>query len=85
MRFLLPGTVHGDDYLLIFESALRQPLRADEVEISKNLIRMLETFAETGKLAYDKCKLRNNVGEEKLQLLDIKRDSCENLQVDRFP
>lgn len=82
---LFPGTVHGDDYLLIFESAIRQPLRADEVEISKNLIRMLESFAETGKLAYDKCELRNNVGEEKLQLLAIKRDTCENLQLYRFP
>lgn len=77
--------MHGDDYLLIFDGAIRQPLRADELEISKNLISMLERFVETGKLAYAKCELRNNVGEQQLQLLSIKRETCENLQLNGLP
>lgn len=79
------GSVHGDDYFLIFENAVREPLRPDEKVISKNLIKMLEGFVERGSLIYADCVFANNVDQKQLQLLAIKRDRCEDLQVDHYP
>ncbi|KAH8419064.1 hypothetical protein KR222_003238, partial [Zaprionus bogoriensis] len=87
MAIMFPslGSVHGDDFLLIFENSIRQPLRPDEREISKHLIGMVQRFAKSGTLVYNKCQFQDNIGEKKLQLLAIKRDSCENLQLENFP
>ncbi|KAH8419199.1 hypothetical protein KR222_010425, partial [Zaprionus bogoriensis] len=79
------GSVHGDDYFLMFENAVRVPIRPDEKLISKNFIKMLEAFAQGGTLAYDDCVFANNVGQQQLQLVSIKRDRCEELHVDHFP
>ncbi|KAH8419200.1 hypothetical protein KR222_010424, partial [Zaprionus bogoriensis] len=79
------GSVHGDDYFLIFENAIRVPVRPDEKIISKNFIKMLEAFAQGGSLAYADCVFANNVGQRQLQLVSIKRDRCEELHVDHFP
>nr|BAL14564.1 esterase [Drosophila virilis] len=77
------GSGHWDDFFLIFDNPVRHPLRSDEKIISKNLIRMIESFvqSENGTLTYDNCVLRDNVAQEQLKLLSIKRNSCEVLQV----
>ncbi|XP_064540172.1 esterase-5B-like [Drosophila montana] len=79
------GTGHGDDYVLIFDKPNTQ-LRADEKIISKNLISMLEDFVQrdNGSLNYDTCVFRDNVGQNMLQLLDIKSNSCVNMEVNLF-
>ncbi|XP_062123750.1 esterase-5B-like [Drosophila sulfurigaster albostrigata] len=78
------GTLHGDDYFLIFGNRIRQP-RLDEDVISRNLIKMLENFAQTGILIYDKCVFQDNVGQKQFQLMSIQRDKCMQLQLDEFP
>ncbi|XP_017021360.1 esterase-5B-like [Drosophila kikkawai] len=82
------GTVHGDDYFLIFENGLRNPqLRPDEEVISKNFIKMLGDFAvsDKGILTYGECTFQDNVGSETFNLLSITRDGCENKQYVEFP
>lgn len=79
---LLIGTGHGDDYVLIFDKPTSQP-REDEKIISKNFIRFLEEFVQSdnGSPTYDACVFPNNIGEEQLQLLLIKTNSCEILKL----
>lgn len=79
------GAVHGDDYFLIFDSPIRQPIRRDEKVISKNLVKMLEDFVQTGAVTYDNCEFRDNVDQKLFQLVSIKSDKCVHLQVDQFP
>ncbi|XP_034487512.1 esterase-5B-like [Drosophila innubila] len=79
------GTGHGDDYFMIMSSPIRGHLRADEKVISWKLIKMLEQFAETGTLAYDNCKFRDNVGQNQYQLVIIQRIGCHLRQVDELP
>ncbi|KAH8255232.1 hypothetical protein KR038_006552, partial [Drosophila bunnanda] len=82
------GTVHGDDYFLIFDNVARNPqLRPDEEVISKNFIKMLADFAvsEEGTLTYGECTFQDNVGSETFNLLKITRDGCENKQYVEFP
>ncbi|EDW40256.1 Est-5B [Drosophila persimilis] len=82
------GTVHGDDYFLIFENIVREPqLRSDEETISRNFLKMLNDFvlSENGTLAFGACVFQDNVGSSKLQLLSITRNGCENLELESFP
>nr|O16170.1 RecName: Full=Esterase-5B; Short=Est-5B; AltName: Full=Carboxylic-ester hydrolase 5B; Short=Carboxylesterase-5B; Flags: Precursor [Drosophila miranda]AAB70221.1 carboxylesterase-5B [Drosophila miranda]AAX13095.1 esterase 5B [Drosophila miranda] len=82
------GTVHGDDYFLIFENIVREPqLRSDEEIISRNFLKMLNDFvlSENGTLAFGTCDFQDNVGSSKLQLLSITRNGCENLELESFP
>ncbi|KAH8367276.1 hypothetical protein KR200_008108 [Drosophila serrata] len=82
------GTVHGDDYFLIFENMVRNPqLRPDEEIISKNFIKMLADFAvsKEGTLTYAECTFQDNVDSETFNLLSITRDGCENRQFVEFP
>nr|AAA28515.1 esterase-5B [Drosophila pseudoobscura] len=82
------GTVHGDDYFLIFENIVREPqLRSDEEIISRNFLKMLNDFvlSENGTLAFGTCVFQDNVGSSKLQLLSITRNGCENLELESFP
>ncbi|KAH8364855.1 hypothetical protein KR084_012629 [Drosophila pseudotakahashii] len=82
------GTVHGDDYFLIFENIVRDPqLRPDEEIISRNFINMLADFSgsENGILKYGECVFQDNVGSEKFNLLSIDREGCENKQYVQFP
>ncbi|KAH8312755.1 hypothetical protein KR044_012671, partial [Drosophila immigrans] len=79
------GSVHGDDYFLIFDSTIRQPVRNDEKLVSKNLIKMLEDFVQSGTMTYANCTFGDNVGRKKYNLVSIKRDRCEHLEVDQFP
>lgn len=46
---------------------------------------MLEGFAERGTAVYADCVFANNVDQKQLQFVVIKRDSCNDLQLDRFP
>ncbi|KAH8359512.1 hypothetical protein KR093_007350 [Drosophila rubida] len=78
------GTVHGDDYFLMFGNRLRVP-RSDETVISRQLIEMLVEFAQSETLKYDNCVFSDNVGQEQFQLVSIQRDKCEQLQVNEFP
>ncbi|XP_034656812.1 esterase-5A [Drosophila subobscura] len=79
------GTVHGDDVFLIFNvpfvPATRRP---DEQIISRNFIKMLESFAlsSNDSLTYGDCVFQNNVGSKRMQLLSITRGGCENKQLD---
>ncbi|XP_017071280.1 esterase 6 [Drosophila eugracilis] len=82
------GTIHGDDYFLIFGNLVRNPLlRSDEKRISKNFINMLADFAvsKQGILKFGDCTFEDNVGSEKFNLLFINRDGCENKQYVQFP
>ncbi|ALC45773.1 maker173 [Drosophila busckii] len=77
------GAAHGDDMFMIFESPLRAPLRADEQQITKHFIKMIEDAAQTdGIMAYSNCVFQNNAGQSQLQLMAIRSNGCENLQVD---
>lgn len=82
---ILLGTGHGDDYFLIMDSPIREPLRADEKVISWKLIKMLERFVETGTLVYDNCEFPDNVGQKQYQLVVIQRNGCHLAQVDELP
>nr|AAD39962.1 esterase 6 [Drosophila melanogaster] len=82
------GTVHGDDYFLIFENFVRDvEMRPDEQIISRNFINMLADFAssDNGSLKYGECDFKDNVGSEKFQLLAIYIDGCQNRQHVEFP
>ncbi|XP_034487505.1 esterase-5B-like isoform X1 [Drosophila innubila] len=79
------GSVHGDDYFLIFENSVRQINRPDEKVISKNLIKMLEDFAQGDTVRYDNCVLRDNLDQKEFQLLSINIHGCVNMQVNEFP
>uniref|UniRef100_A0A6P4FPN7 Esterase-6-like n=1 Tax=Drosophila rhopaloa TaxID=1041015 RepID=A0A6P4FPN7_DRORH len=82
------GTVHGDDYFLIFENVVRDAqLRPDEERISRNFINMLADFAlsDKGTLTFGDCVFQDNVGSEKFNLLAIDRNGCENKQYAEFP
>ncbi|KAH8419012.1 hypothetical protein KR222_000770, partial [Zaprionus bogoriensis] len=81
------GTVHCDDTLLIYNATFRGTLRPDEEIISRNLIQMIEGFAacDQGLMAYDNCQLVNNLGQKKLQVTLIKRDGCENQELEVLP
>nr|AAU05621.1 carboxylesterase 6 [Drosophila teissieri] len=82
------GTVHGDDYFLIFENSVREAeLRPDEKIISRNFINMLADFAlsDHGVLKYGECVFKDNVGSEKFELLSIHKAGCENKQYVEFP
>ncbi|XP_052845028.1 esterase-5B [Drosophila gunungcola] len=82
------GTVHGDDYFLIFENVVRDPqLRPDEKSISRNFISMLADFAlsDNGTLTYGECVFQDNVGSEKFNLLLIGKNGCQNKQYVQFP
>ncbi|KAH8250975.1 hypothetical protein KR026_001830 [Drosophila bipectinata] len=77
------GTVHGDDFFLIFDvGSLRGAIRPDEEIISRNFIRMLEDFSlsDNGSLTFGSCVFEDNVGREHLQHLRITRNGCKNEQ-----
>ncbi|XP_062123234.1 uncharacterized protein LOC133836658 [Drosophila sulfurigaster albostrigata] len=82
---ILLGTGHGDDYFLMMNNPIREPLRSDEKVISWNFVKMLERFIITGKLVYDNCEFRDNVGEKQFQLVVIQRNGCHLTQVDELP
>ncbi|XP_033158613.1 esterase P isoform X2 [Drosophila mauritiana] len=82
------GTVHGDDFFLIFNTAaFRTGIRPDEEVISKKFIRMLEDFAlnDKGTLTFGGCNFRNNVNSKEYQVLRISRNACKNEEYARFP
>ncbi|KAH8239925.1 hypothetical protein KR032_009399 [Drosophila birchii] len=86
--FLFIGTVHGDDYFLMFNNVIRNPqLRPDEEVIFKNFVKMLADFAvnDEGILTYGECTFQDNVDSETFNLLSITRDGCENKQYVEFP
>ncbi|KAH8316736.1 hypothetical protein KR074_001571 [Drosophila pseudoananassae] len=79
------GTVHGDDFFLIFDvGSFRAAIRPDEEIISRNFIRMLEDFSlsDNGTLTFSSCVFEDNVGREHLQQLRITRNGCKNEQFD---
>nr|AAU05624.1 yEst-6 [Drosophila erecta] len=82
------GTVHGDDFFLIFNPGLFQKYkRPDEEVISKKFIKMLEDFArnDEGALTFGECIFRNNVNSEEYQVQRISRNACKNEQYAEFP
>ncbi|KAH8270425.1 hypothetical protein KR018_009950, partial [Drosophila ironensis] len=82
------GTVHGDDYFLIFENIVRDPqLRPDEERLSRDFIKMLEEFAtsDSGILSFGECTFQDNVGSDKFNLLSITSNGCKNKQFTEFP
>ncbi|KAH8322746.1 hypothetical protein KR059_004704 [Drosophila kikkawai] len=82
------GTVHGDDFFLIFDlGALRTSIRPDEQVISGQFIKMLEDFAlsDNGELIFGNCQLRNNINSEHFQFLRIIKHVCINEEYSQFP
>lgn len=79
------GTAHGDDYFLMMNGAIREPLRPDEKIISWKFVKMVEGFFETGQFVYDNCVFQDNVGKKQFELVVIQRTVCKNLQADRLP
>ncbi|XP_034488753.1 esterase-5B-like [Drosophila innubila] len=77
------GTVHGDDFFLMFGKQLQDTLPSDKKIISQNFIQMMEDFAQCpdGALNYANCKFNDNRKQEQMQLLSITRSGCENLEV----
>lgn len=80
----LTGTVHGDDFFLMFGKQLLGSLPSDMKIVSQNFIQMMEDFVQfsDGVLNYANCKFNDNRKQEKVQLLSITRSGCENLEVD---
>ncbi|KAH8255233.1 hypothetical protein KR038_006553 [Drosophila bunnanda] len=75
------GTVHGDDFILIFDlGALRTTIRPDEEVISGKFMKMLEdfAFADDGELIFGNCQFQNNVNSENFQVLRIIKHVCIN-------
>ncbi|XP_020812128.1 esterase P-like [Drosophila serrata] len=82
------GTVHADDFCLIFEHGRpRSALRPDEEMIAENFIKMLENFAlsDEKEMMFGDCHFHNNVKSEKFQVLRITRNGCNNEEYDQFP
>ncbi|KAH8239924.1 hypothetical protein KR032_009400 [Drosophila birchii] len=82
------GTVHGDDFFLIFDlGALRTSIRRDEEVISGKFIKMLEdfAFADDGELIFGNCHLQNNVNSEHFEVLRIIKHVCINEEYYQFP
>uniref|UniRef100_A0A6P4F0J3 Carboxylic ester hydrolase n=1 Tax=Drosophila rhopaloa TaxID=1041015 RepID=A0A6P4F0J3_DRORH len=81
------GTVHGDDFFLIFDlGSLRPVIRPDEEVISKKFLRMLEDFSlsEKGVLTFGECIFQNNVNSKEYQVLRITGNGCKNEQYYQF-
>ncbi|KAI8118699.1 hypothetical protein FF38_07317 [Lucilia cuprina] len=73
------GTVHADDFTLMMSYPSRS-LRSDEEILSSKFIKMLENFIQQGELTFDNCQFVNNAGNSnKLDLLLITKDKCENI------
>ncbi|XP_054734133.1 esterase-5B-like [Anastrepha obliqua] len=80
------GTVHGDDFFLIFNNTVRSKIRPDEQIISHKFVRMLEKFAsKSDELTFGDCLFVDNVGKNEYQLMFITKDSCQNKQVTTLP
>ncbi|XP_016997184.2 esterase P [Drosophila takahashii] len=78
------GTVHGDDFFLIFNvGTLRKDIRPDEEVISRNFIKMLEDFAldDRGTLKFGECDFQNNLDSKQYQVLRITQSGCKNEQL----
>ncbi|KAH8310050.1 hypothetical protein KR044_011677 [Drosophila immigrans] len=81
------GTVHCDDFFLMFGTQPDSTLTSDERAISLHFIQMIEGFAQSSDsvLTYSNCKFRNNLEHKQIQMLSISRDGCENVQMDVLP
>ncbi|XP_016966495.1 esterase P [Drosophila biarmipes] len=82
------GTVHGDDFFLIFDDLpLRAFVRPDEEIITRKFIKMLEDFAldERGALRFGECDFQNNLDSKQYQVLRITQNGCQNEQYDQLP
>ncbi|KAH8367259.1 hypothetical protein KR200_001148 [Drosophila serrata] len=82
------GTVHGDDFVLIFDlGALRTSIRPDEEVISGQFIKMLEEFAlaDDGELIFGNCHFQSNVNSEHFHVLRIIKRVCISEEYYQFP
>ncbi|XP_034116550.2 esterase-5B-like isoform X1 [Drosophila albomicans] len=81
------GTVHCDDFILMFGLQPNSSLTSDERTVSQYFVQMIEGFAQssTGVLNYANCKFKNNLDHKQIQLLSITRSGCENLEIDVLP
>lgn len=84
MRLFI-GTGLGDDYYVLMNKPMRGALRADEKLVSWKLVKMVEEFAQSKKLAYDDCVFPDNRGQKQFQLVVIKRTHCEVQEVKHLP
>ncbi|XP_017856618.1 PREDICTED: esterase S-like [Drosophila arizonae] len=79
------GTGLGDDYYILMYKPMRGALRADEKLVSWKLVKMVEEFAQSRKLAYDDCVFPDNRGQKQFQLVVIKRTHCEVQEARHLP
>lgn len=71
----------------MLNSAIHENLRSDEKIISKNFLQMLIDFVESDKglLTYDTCQFKDIAGQDKMELVYITREGCENKRVEIIP
>ncbi|XP_017477789.1 PREDICTED: esterase-5B-like isoform X2 [Rhagoletis zephyria] len=80
------GTVHGDDFFLMFSNSGRSKIRADEKLISQKFVTMLGNFASrSDELMFGDCKFVDNVKKDEIQLMFITKNACENKEVSTLP
>lgn len=70
------GTVHGDDFGLIFNNTINPHLRPDEKTLSRKFLKMLEDFLRTEQVTFESCRFENNVGKSQAEFTSITRDGC---------
>ncbi|XP_055843585.1 esterase-5B-like [Episyrphus balteatus] len=82
------GTVHGDDYYLIFKcpECDNESFPENQKTMSSNFVKMIEEFCLTGSLQFGTCKFVENSSKTKgLLAMHITNDSCQSVNVDKLP
>ncbi|KAH8358651.1 hypothetical protein KR093_001645 [Drosophila rubida] len=79
------GTVHGDDFSLMFKTKTRQHERPDERIISYNFIQMIEDFAADGRVHFGRCDFLPNIAGGQYRLTHIEQNDCVNRVVKSLP
>ncbi|XP_055912379.1 esterase-5B-like [Eupeodes corollae] len=73
------GTVHGDDFYLMFNSPIPVSLSKTQNELSQKFIKMIEEFCTNTTLQFGDCKfMENNANTNGFYVMQIKSDSCES-------
>ncbi|XP_055843584.1 esterase-5B-like [Episyrphus balteatus] len=72
------GTVHGDDFFLMFKSPVPVPFSKTQVVQSETFLNMVGEFNANGTLQFADCKFReNNANTNGFYVMEIKPNSCE--------
>ncbi|XP_055912378.1 esterase-5B-like [Eupeodes corollae] len=81
------GTVHGDDFYLLFRGPDFDEVSFTENQkkMSSNFVRMIEDFCLKGNLQFGTCKFAENSSKTKgIVAMYITKDSCKPVSVDEL-